>query len=96
MKVKILVAGAYNGLNGKNVDCAEGDELETREWYGVKLVERGVAEAIEPTLTPNLLRDPETKKHVSGEGGKAKAKTAADKKKAGPAGPVTTTNVFLG
>ena len=47
MKVRILKAGRYMGENLKAVECAEGEELETREAYAQSLVDDGFAEPVE-------------------------------------------------
>ena len=53
VKVRILVAGKYNGENLRSRQCQEGDVLETKEWYAEKLTAMGLAEPVEEeTLQP--------------------------------------------
>lgn len=46
MIVKILEPGRYLGKDLKAKVCKIGDQLETQEWYALKLIEKGKAEAV--------------------------------------------------
>ena len=66
MKVKILVAGRYMGMDLKVVECVEGQELETRNEYAQSLLEDGYAgEAEAPKAEkPKGKRKPAAKKQA--------------------------------
>ena len=46
VKARILVAGAYNGPDGHNIECEVGDVIAMRPWYADKLAEQGLAEIV--------------------------------------------------
>jgi hypothetical protein len=47
MKLKILMAGPYNGTDGRAVECHAGDELITTPAYGQSLIDSGYAALLE-------------------------------------------------
>ncbi len=76
IKVRIKTAGRYMDDNLRARNCAAGEVLETREWYGMQLVADGLVVNVEPVekTAPAKSKKP------------AKGKAAAPKKPSGPAG----------
>jgi hypothetical protein len=89
MDVKILVADRYLGNDLKARDCPAGSTLQTRDWYGKKLIEGGLAEAL--TLPSPTGRGNTESPLAPLEKKGGKSKKASPKK--GGAAPVA--NVFL-
>ncbi len=68
MLVRILTAGKYNGQNLRAQDCKMGDVLDTRQWYGEKLIEAGLAEeVIAPAEEPKKMKLPARTKKAPAE-----------------------------